>query len=225
MSQKRKDLQIEGPNLWYLVGLITSDGNLSKDGRHVDVTSKDGGFLEALVEKLKIPSKVCIKNKGTNNEAHRIQIANKNFYDFLMSIGLMPNKSLIINKVDMPDKFFIDFLRGLIDGDGSIRSWTHPTNLHEQWSLRIYSGSKKFITWLRYKIETYLRCKGRIHPEFKPTWKNPVYTLKYGKMAAKVILQNCYYKGAFGMSRKTDLANRCLKVSSGWCQSKTLILA
>lgn len=225
MPHKRKDLKIEGSSLWYLVGLITSDGNLSKDGRHVDITSKDKGFLDALVEKLKISSKVCIKNKKTNNEAYRIQIANKNFYDFLISIGLMPNKSLIINKIEMPDEYFVDFLRGLIDGDGCIRSWVHPTNLHEQWSLRIYSGSKKFITWIRCKIETYLRCKGRIHSEFRPTWKNPVYTLKYGKMAAKAILQSCYYKGAFGMSRKTELANKCLKATSGWSQSKTLILA
>jgi hypothetical protein len=222
MPQKRKDLKIEGPNLWYLVGLITSDGNLSKDGRHIDITSKDSGFLETLVEKFKISNKVCVKNKGTNKEAKRIQIANKNFYDFLVSIGLMPNKSLIISEIKIPKIYFVDFLRGLIDGDGCIRSWTHPTNLHEQWSLRVYSGSKKFITWLRHTIEIYLGCKGRIHPEFKAAWKKPVYTLKYGKIAAKVILKNCYNKGAFGMGRKIDLAERFLKVPSGWRQSRTL---
>lgn len=222
MPHKRKDLKIEGPNLWYLVGLITSDGNLSKDGRHVDVTSKERNFLESLVEKFKIPNRVCIKNKGTNKEAYRIQISNKNFYEFLVSIGLMPNKSLIINKVKVPGKYFVDFLRGLIDGDGSIRSWRHPTNFHEQWSLRIYSGSKTFINWLQFTIEEFLGCKGRIHSELKPGWENAVYTLKYGKMTAKRILQNCYYNNAFGLDRKRKLANRCSKILSGWCKSKTL---
>lgn len=40
MANRRKELNIEGANLWYLVGLITSDGCLSKDGRHVDITAK-----------------------------------------------------------------------------------------------------------------------------------------------------------------------------------------
>jgi len=223
MPQKRKDLKIEGPNLWYLVGLITSDGNLSKDGRHVDITSKEKGFLEFLIERFDIPNKVCIKNRGTDKEACRIQISNKNFYEFLKSIGLMPNKSLVISKIKVPGKYFIDFLRGIIDGDGSIRRWIHPANLHEQWSLRIYSGSEKFIIWLKYTVENYLNCNGRIHAEFKSTWQNPVYTLKYGKMAAKVILRKCYYKNAFGMHRKIDLAYKCLEATSGWHNSKTLI--
>jgi|SRR3989338_7437718 len=102
MPQKRKDLKIEGSNLWYLAGLITSDGSLSKDGRHIDITSEDSNFLNLLVKKLQIPNRVRIKNKGTSKEAYRIQIANNNFYEFLVSIGLIPNKSLIINKVKVP---------------------------------------------------------------------------------------------------------------------------
>lgn len=29
------------PKIAYAVGLITTDGSLSKDGRHIDLTSKD----------------------------------------------------------------------------------------------------------------------------------------------------------------------------------------
>ena len=34
--------------LWYLVGLITADGFLSKDGRHIDITAKDYKFLKKI---------------------------------------------------------------------------------------------------------------------------------------------------------------------------------
>jgi len=223
MPHKRKDLKIEGSDLWYLVGLVSSDGSLSSDARHIDITSKDYNFLKSLVARLKIRNKVCIKNRGTNKQAYRIQIANKNFYDFLLSIGLTQNKSCTLGALNIPRHFFVDFLRGLIDGDGSLRSWIHPTNLHEQWSLRIYSGSQAFMIWLRARIEEYIRCTGRVHSEFKSKFKRFVYTLKYGKIAAKKIFSACYYDGAFGMDRKMKLAESCLKTSAGWRQSKTVI--
>jgi len=217
MPQKRKDLKIEGQNLWYLVGLITSDGSLSKDGRHIDVTSKDREFLETLVEKLKMSNKVCIKNRGTNKEAYHIQVSNKNFYDFLLSLGLTPNKSLTLGALNVPDKFFVDFLRGLIDGDGCIRTWIHPSNKKEQWSLRIYSGSSVFISWLKNVIVSLLKAKGRIYRE-----KSNIWTLKYGKMAARQIVKECYYDGCFGLQRKIMLAKNCINSYRGWSKSCTL---
>ena len=222
MPQKRKKLKIEDSDFWYLTGLIASDGSLSKDGRHIDITSKSRKFLESLVKKMGIPNRVCIKNRLTNSEAYHIQIANKNFYDFLLSVGLMPNKSLTLSNLTVPKIFFRDFLRGLIDGDGSICNWLHSTNLHEQWSLRIYSGSQAFLMWLKPEIEKHVGCAGRIHAEFRPSRDSFVYTLKYGKMAAKKILQSCYYQGAFGMDRKIKLANSCSNVLSGWNRNKTL---
>jgi len=219
MPHKRKELKIEGPNLWYLVGLITSDGSLSSDGRHIDITSKDRGFLIALKEQSGLINKVCVKNRGKQHQAYRIQIANRDFYDFLLSIGLMQNKSLILGALKIPNQYFVDFLRGLIDGDGSIRRWVHPSNKREQWSLRIYSGSETFVKWLDNAVETFIKVKGKIH---KDTSRN-ICVLKYGKMAAREISQKCYYKGCFGLERKIELAKGCHSSYMGWKQSKTVL--
>jgi len=218
MPHKRKDLKIKGPNLWYLVGLIASDGCLSSDGRHIDITSKDCNFLTELTRKLKITNRVCMKNRGTNKEAYRIQIANRNFYDFLLSIGLMPKKSLIIGTLNVPRVYFLDFLRGMIDGDGCMRKWTHPSNKREQWRLRIYSGSISFMKWLRNSIEFSLRVKGRIY-KYKG---HRNWILKYGKMAAREIAEKCYYKDCFGLQRKIAVAKDCVDSYKGWNISKTV---
>jgi len=122
MANRRKELNITGPNLWYLVGLITGDGCLSSDGRHVDITSKDKEFLKGLRDNFRLVNKIGIKNKGTHKQAFRIQISNKNFYEFPLSVGLLPNKSLIVGSLEVPRERFVDFLRGLIDGDGCIRA-------------------------------------------------------------------------------------------------------
>ena len=219
MPQKRKELNIKGKNLWYLVGLITSDGNLSPDGRHIDITSSDYEFLQRIISLTRIKNKIGTKYGKDKLKSFHIQIANKNFYEFLLTIGLTPKKSLTIGEVKIPAEFLSDFLRGLIDGDGSIRSWKHPTNFSEQWSLRIYSGSRKFLEWLDGKIQEYLKVYGKIHCCNKV---GTVYVLKFGKMAAKEVLKFCYYDNNFSLERKNKLARQCIYSRIGWQRSKTV---
>jgi len=220
MPHRLKQLNIEGANLWYLVGLITSDGNLSPDRRHIDITSSNYEFLSGIKGLTGIKNKIGIKyGNNKKQKAFRIQIANRNFSDFLLSVGLTRNKSLTIGEVKVPSKFFVDFLRGLIDGDGSIRSWTHPTNFREQWSLRIYSGSKKFLEWLDGEIKKYLEVSGQLYQHNKQSTQ---YVLKFGKMAAKIILKQCYYANSFGLQRKSQLAKQCICSYPGWQKSKTV---
>jgi len=218
MPNRRKDLNITGANLWYLVGLITSDGCLSKDGRHIDITSKDKEFLAGLKTKLGFINKIGIKNKDMKNQAYHIQVANRSFYEFLVSVGLTPNKSLSLKGLNIIEEFFADFFRGLVDGDGCIRSWIHPSNNREQWSLRIYSGSKEFIDWLNNIAEQLLQVRGKIHKNANNTW-----VLKYGKMAAKEIIKQCYYENCLGLDRKIKLAQGCRASGVGWTQSKTVL--
>src|SRR4030042_275039 len=204
MPNKRKELHVKGSNLLYLVGVITSDGCLSSDGRHIDITSKDLGFLKKIKDKFRLANKTGIKNRGKVNEAYCLQFSNRNLYEFLLSVGLTPNKSLTLKSLDIPPGYFVDFLRGLIDGDGCIHTWVHPSNKRKQWSLRIYSGSKEFINWLSNTIAGLLEVFGKIHKN-----GNNVWVLKYGKMAAKEIAGRCYYKNAFGLERKIRLARDC----------------
>ncbi len=222
MPHKRKELKIGGVNLWYLVGLITSDGNLSPDGIHIDITSSNYQFLSGIKDLTGIENKIGLKyGSNKRHKSFRIQIANRGFYDFLLSIGLTQRKSLTIGALKVPRQFFVDFVRGLIDGDGSIRSWEHPTNFREQWSLRIYSGSKKFLEWLDGEIQKVLRVNGQLYQCNK---QGTQYVLKFGKMAAKVILKRCYYDNSFSLQRKRQLAKQCIGSDPGWQKSKTVFM-
>ncbi len=200
-----------------MAGLVATDGCLSKDARHIDITSKDRRFLKALCARIASNSRVCSKNVGGRPYA-RVQLSNKSLYEFFLSIGLMPRKSLVLGKLAVPDTGFADFLRGVIDGDGSIRKWKHPGNKKEQWSLRIYSGSREFIGWLQKAAKRVLAVRGRLYQERRTLW-----TLKYGKMVLKVIARRSYYDGCFGLPRKTALATACLASDSGWKRSKTVL--
>jgi len=218
MPRERKDLNIHGANLWYLVGLITSDGCLSKDGRHIDITSAEYEYLDKIKDLIGVGNRIGIKYGYKARRAFRFQIANRNFYEFLLSVGLTQNKSLSLGPLHIRKLYFNDFLRGLIDGDGSIRKWIHPTNDGEQWSLRIYSGSCKFLMWLADTIEEILGARGKVHNYSE---KGKCSVLKFGKLAAQEILRQCYYPGSFGLERKDVLADECVNSFAGWSKSKT----
>jgi len=81
----------------------------------------------------------------------------------------------------------------------------------------VTSGSIKFLRWLQNKIERTIKVKGKLYPE-GPTR----FTLKYGKMAARIITQKCYYEGCFGLQRKIILARDCIDSYRGWNKSRTV---
>ena len=220
MPHLRKQLDIEEKDLWYLVGLIATDGCLSGDGRHIDITAKDFDFLDAVRGSLNVTNKIGFKVSGGGHINRRIYITNKNLYEFLLEVGLTPRKSLTLGHLNIPEHGFVDFLRGVIDGDGGIRGWIHPSNGGEQWVLRIYSAAPVFTEWIKNAIETWFNVKGRVHLN-----KVKVFTVKFGKLAAQRILKECYYDGCLALARKSTLAASCVASAPGWSRSKTVFAA
>lgn len=187
--------------LWYLVGLITSDGSLSVDGRHIDITSKEKDFLKSLKEHINISCSIGSKTNGQKKISYRIQIGSRSFYLFLQKLGLTSNKSLTLQKIAIPEEYFSCFLRGVIDGDGCIRKWQSPLSCKFQWYLKITSGSEKFLIWLNKIITKVFSAGGHIYLE---KYKNyHAFILKISKKEAiQKILKSCYGNNDISLKRK-----------------------
>jgi hypothetical protein len=205
---------------WYLVGLIATDGCLSEDGRHVTITSAEAEYLSAIRAAAGLVARVSPSFKHGRISCYKIQITSVNLYRRLLALGLTPRKSLTLGPLLIPDSGFADFLRGVIDGDGCIRHWRHPSNGREQWALRIVSASGAFLEWLQPIVTRLWGVTGNIHRESRTT--NDLFTLKYGKLAARVIFSECYYPRALTLQRKAVLAQKCVASVVGWSVSKTV---
>ena len=192
-------------NLAYAVGLITTDGNLSPDGRHISLTSTDKQLLSTF--------KKCLgKNNAISNNppsniskkpSYRVQIGDVVLYDWLKRIGLTPNKSLTIGKLKIPNKYFRDFLRGHLDGDGSVvyykdryNTKLNPKYIYDRLLLYFMSASKKHVIWLRDKISKNKKVDGStsVKKSKMQKGKSHVITLKFSTKAAKILLNWIYYK-------------------------------
>ncbi|MBI5356744.1 LAGLIDADG family homing endonuclease [Candidatus Collierbacteria bacterium] len=198
------------PNLAYAIGLITADGSLSKDGRHIDFTSKDIEQIKNLKKILNLKNKIGTKYSGRKDGKiyFRIQFGDVKFYRFLNSIGLNPNKTKNLKIVLVPEKYFIDFLRGVLDGDGFTYSYWD-----KRWksSFMLYTGvvsaSKKNLEWMKKKIYKLYGIEGRIRYAGKSTFQ-----LVYAKHNSIILLGKIYYS-----NNLICLKRKLLKIRKSLC--------
>jgi hypothetical protein len=202
------------PELAYVVGIFASDGNLGRDGMYLEVTSKDKVLLENVLRILDMQHiTIGQKQNGTGGTAYRIQFKRVLFHKWLCSLGLTPNKSLIMGALNIPDKYFFDFLRGEWDGDGTIYR-THDLRWPNSQivSLGFASGSIDFLMWLQETINSRLHTTGHIRRGAH------VVQLRYGRSDSKKIFDAMFYANTLPhLPRKFAKAKKIFKMT-GLCK-------
>ncbi len=200
------------PEFTYAIGLITTDGNLSPDKRHINFTSKDLELIDNFQKSLKINLRIGKKSSSFQGikKYYVVQIGDVQFYKFLLSIGLMPKKTKIVEVIKIPIKYFFDFLRGHLDGDGTFFSYWDPRWKSSFMFYTVFiSASKIHIDWIRNELFKLLKIKGHIARDSKKS----VYQLKYAKAESLKLLPKIYYnKGVVCLSRKRLKIEKALRV-------------
>lgn len=152
------------PEIAYAVGLLATDGNLSPSGRHVSVSSAERELLETFLRCVGRRAKIGHVEGGYGTHGLRVQIGDVGLYRWLQSIGLTPRKSLTLGSINVPDELLAHLLRGLLDGDGSI----------------------KHAEWVRERIGTRYGLSGGLWCE------DGMYQLTYAKRASLRLLPLLY---------------------------------
>ncbi len=192
-------------NMAYAVGLIAADGCLSTDQRHIHFSSKDREQIENFFIAIDSEHKITTKKSGYSSRKYlNVQFSDARLYRFFNSIGLTPKKSLTIGPLQIPDKFFTDFIRGHLDGDGSIQA-VHKGQYKRTPMFRtvFYSYSPDFLVWLRDKIGDLIGIKGQL--------RSP--RLTYARAASQCLWRAIYADpSSIRLSRKWEIANRYIDI-------------
>jgi hypothetical protein len=111
----------------YVLGYWFADGNMyfqsGAGGYFVSIGSKDVTHLQNVREVIGAGTLTRI----TDSDVFKLVICRKEMYDDLLRLGGTERKSLTLTWPDVPDEFLADFIRGYIDGDGSL-TWHRPGN-------------------------------------------------------------------------------------------------
>lgn len=202
--------------LAYAVGVIATDGNLSPDGRHLCVRSKDYQLLATIKDCLELENRICSQQRFLRTY-YSLQWGDRVFYEWLIRIGLMPAKSLVLGALDIPVTYLADFVRGVIDGDGSIQLYTDRSNIwksnkyvYDRLCITIASSSRLFLEWLHGAIQNQIPVHGAIIDRMR-VGRSPHWNLKFAKQDSILVLNWVYYTPAVRcLERKYEKAMECL---------------
>lgn len=225
-SRKYKlDLDVfyrEDATSWYLLGAYMTDGNIKlrpeNHGLQVSITSKDKDWLE-LIRDL-ICKELPLYNRK-NTEYYTFTISSTELGRWFIAKGCVPNKSLTLKFPKVPKKYIPDFIRGCIDGDGSVMMNDYKQGNYYYTNFKVMLCGASFH--LIRKVHTTLKQQG-FRTSFvarkpdkdqtrilkgKPIISRATvyYTVSTGQTNCQELTSWLYYNGhSLSMPRKNKLA-------------------
>jgi intein-encoded DNA endonuclease-like protein len=201
---------------YYLLGLYMTDGNIYLPRRKGNQNSGDCSIHlidRELVERIRdivCPNKPVIirKRKEKTKSQFRFRMSNKTIVNWFLKKGCVPNKTNILKFPDVPQTYLFDFIRGLIDGDGSIGFYNGNRAM-----IRFDTASLGLITSLRDILNNYgIRCKISKTPWFTSKLNNleikstmQMYRIAINGLGAYKLLKMMYKNDRLSLSRKKSL--------------------
>ena len=185
--------------------------------------SSDFAQLRTFKNCLKLSNKIArSKNYGwAKKPSYRLQFGNVQFYRWLNKIGLFPNKTHTVGELKIPNKYFPDFLRGHLDGDGTITTYKdyyntfkNPKYIYIRLWVRFMSASKIHIDWIRKTIFRLSSLKGHTAQGkiYRPYQTTRMWHLKFGKKESIKLLSWLYYNlNVPCLKRKRKIAQKFIK--------------
>lgn len=170
-------------NSAYILGLIASDGCVSKVDNciSIELKSDDIELLEEVNKILGNERPIKTYSREGRNDTSKLYFFSKKIKQDLAYFDIIPNKTYCsVNFVkNIPDKYFIDFVRGFFDGDGcitecnstlrwqidgaSLETFKEIQNrmLNYGITLKITKELDKSSTIQKYRLYTYSKNKCR----------------------------------------------------------------
>ena len=175
----------------YLVGLTTTDGCLGSGGRKLNFKSSDRELVVTYLEILGRDNRIKESVTRTGTTAYFTEFSDAALYDWFRSTGLHARKSLTIGELNVPDRHFAHFLRGHLDGDGSILDYTYAGTgkasgrTYRTLNVRFISASRPHVAWLQGRIDALFGLRA-------PIGWGGVHTLTFAKRASLRLLPSLY---------------------------------
>jgi len=188
--------EINSPNQAYWLGFIYADGYIlhRPSTRNyelgIELKSTDSNALNCFNSELGNVHNVDFKHNHKNFNGYDyetdscvIRVYSKEIVEDLMSHNIFQNKT---NRIEFPEckKYFWDFIRGFLDGDGCI--YVNPKN---NISVKFVNSNEMFLKYIQSNILDRLNIKGSIYKE-----NDKKYQLVYFvKAHVKLLLDSIYY--------------------------------
>lgn len=190
---------IDSPEKAYWLGFLAADGCVYKRDKNASIIlnlhQKDKNHLEKFKMFMNSNAEInCyIQNGGFSNNTPmaRFVLNSVKMANDLINKGVVPKKSLILNKPNINEEFYLPYILGYFDGDGSI-----SFNKNNEFYISI-QGTKEILTWINEVLGTSLPLEKRNKDN-----KNSYYIRCGGLNKPYKILKTLYDSVEINLERK-----------------------
>lgn len=192
----------ENSNMAWLLGFLASDGTISKDKNSIKIglSSKDKEILEKIKEELKLEeSHVTGYTTNTGFDVNELFWTCAQHKEDLARYGIVPQKTFKLKPpYELDRKYWIDYLRGYFDGDGSI-SMRNSGDI----TFSICSATKEILEFfIKFLYEDYGIEPVNLMEDKRG--KNINYSFRYSTNASLKIYEYLYTSGSLYLARKKE---------------------
>ena len=191
------------PTMAYVLGYWWADGCMRikrNTGAHtIEIASNDLDHLEEIARQ--IGGNYDLRKVSLLSNTYSVAFCSKEMYQDLEALGGTPRKSRTIGFPTVPTELLPHFVRGVIDGDGTL-AWNGDRPV-----LQIYSGSHQFLVDLVGAVETETGI-----PAPNITANRDNWYIKWSTTRAKCLVGWLYFGNpGLALERKAAIAARFLE--------------
>lgn len=205
-AYKKNESYFDTPshNMAWLVGFLASDGSVSSSDNAIKIglAKKDREILEKIRKEVEIENKIKEYTTTTGYDVVELVWASKRHKDALAKYFVTPNKTFILRPPYMlPHKYWIDYIRGYFDGDGSV-NLIHSNGVPLALRWQICSATKEILEWIiNFFYDEYGIPKVSIY--YDPSHgKHGIYYFQYSTNSTKQIYDILYTPNSLYLNRK-----------------------
>lgn len=187
----------------YVLGFVAADGNICHSGNAhtLHIASDDKDVIEKIRKVIDYHGPIYEKPRSNGKISYNLRICDRMIFYDLEKLGITERKSLTLYP-NVHKDFVVDFLRGFLDGDGTI--YLRSGNQYIS-KLRVifYTASYPMAHFIQSKMKNLLGnlYNGNIHSRITKQ-KTLYYSIGLGHKASTKLLSILYADTNLYMDRK-----------------------
>ena len=191
----------ESSNMAYILGFLAADGTVAKNGNRIKIglSSVDRKFLELIKEELGAESNILDYETSNGYMVSEFSFTSQKIKQKLTEYNIVPGKNETFTfPINLSKKYWIDFIRGYFDGDGSVGT-AGPSAIRWQ----ICSHRPQVLeTIVEFLFEEYGIPK--VSVQKNEHGNSFLYTIQYSNNSTRKIFQIIYTPNSLYLPRKFE---------------------
>lgn len=182
-------LKENSPQSTYFIGWVATDGYIDQTNNRVTLNICDKEILDNFKTILGYSGEIKVSNKRKEHhkQAYRLTLSNKELVKDFVNLGIKQRKSRTIELPKINDVNFYHFLRGAIEGDGSII--VSKSEKSPRLFVFLNSGSLKFLEQIKERVNL---GNNKILTLTYKTAHEPIYRLVWSGKYAEELCERLY---------------------------------